>query len=95
MLVGKTEKLKLDALKEGAGQWDRARLQSAGAPQAGAWLDAPPSRALDFRLSNAEVRSRVGRRLGVQLCEEAPCPFCWGIMDRWGVHAECCTAGGG
>jgi len=28
------------------------------------------------------------------LCEESACPFCFGVMDRWGIHAESCTAGG-
>ncbi len=94
LLVGKNETLKLDEPRNNAGQWDKARLQSLAAPHAGAWLDAPPSRALDFRLSNTEVCSRVGRRLGAQLCEEEPCPFCWGVVDRRGVRAECCMAGG-
>ena len=86
LLVGKLEKLKWDELREQAGEWDRARFESVAAPHAGAWLSAPPSRALDFLLTNAEVRSRVGRRLGVQVCEETTCPFCFGIMDKWGIH---------
>ena len=82
LLVGKAEKIRFDALRDNAEQWDKAWLLSLAAPHAGAWLDAPPNRASDFLLSNAEVRSCVGRRLGVQLCEEAPCPFCWGVMHR-------------
>ena len=76
------------------GEPSKARIRAAAAPRAGIWLGAPPSRALDLRLTNAEVRSRVGRRLGCEICEEKPCPFCLGIMDKWGIHAESCTAGG-
>eukprot|EP00973_Karenia_brevis_P080355 11147189-Karenia_brevis.AAC.1 len=67
---------------------------AASAPRSGLWLVAPPSRALDLRLTNAEVRSRVGRRLGMEICEEGPCPFCLGVVDRWGIHPEGCTGGG-
>eukprot|EP00973_Karenia_brevis_P032592 4499091-Karenia_brevis.AAC.1 len=81
-------------MRERAGDRDKARLQAAAAPRAGLWLGAPPCRALDLRLTNAEVRSRVGRRLGAELCEEKPCPFCLGVVDRWGIHPESCTAGG-
>ena len=30
----------------------------------------------------------------MQLCEEKPCPFCFGVVDKWGIHPESCTAGG-
>ena len=94
LLVGKLQKLKWDAMYEEANEVGRARLNGTSAPHAGAWLDAPPNRALDFKLTNAEIKSRVGRRLGVQLCEECPCPFCSGVVDKWGIHPESCTAGG-
>ena len=45
-------------------------------------------------MSHAEVRSRVCRRLGKEVCDEGPRPLCFGVMDRWGVHAECCMGGG-
>ena len=73
---------------------DRARLKGVSAPHAGAWLDAVPSRGLDMLLTDEEVSSRIGRRLGVAICEEGSCPFCFGILDRFGIHAECCMAGG-
>ena len=82
-LVGKLQKLRSDALKQNAGVWDRARLQGVAAPHAGAWLDAPPSRVQDMLMTNAEIRSRVGRRLGVALCEEMACPFCFCALDKW------------
>ena len=61
-------------------------------PRAG--LDADPSQVFDTQLSSAEVQYGVGRRLGVQLCSEGPCPFCLGVMDRWGAHCESCMSGG-
>jgi hypothetical protein len=94
VLVGKLEKLRGDALKQNAGVWDQARLEGVVAPHAGAWLDAPPSRVQDTRMTNPEIRSRVGRRLGVALCEEMACPFCFCTMDKWGAHAACCMSGG-
>ena len=93
-LVVKIQKTKYDILEEGAGVLDTARLKAAAAPHAGAWLDAAPNRNLDMLLTNQEVSSRVGRRLGVAICEEGPCPFCFGIRDKWGIHAESCMAGG-
>ena len=47
-----------------------------------------------MQLSNAEVQNGVGRRLGVALCEERPCPFCLGNIDKYGAHCESCMAGG-
>ena len=83
-----------DRMVSSAGVWDRARLEATAAPHSGAWLDALPSCALDTQLSNAEIQYGVGRRLGVELCEQAPCPLCLGVMDKWGAHCECCTSGG-
>jgi len=77
-----------------AGVWDKARLQAMSASKAGSWLDALPNRALDTHLSNAEVQYGVGRRLGIELCAEHPCPFCMGTVDKFGGHCESCTAGG-
>ena len=81
-------------MKQGAGIWDRARLEGVAAPHAGACLDAPPSRAQDMLMTNVQMRSRVGRRLGVALCEEMACPFCFCTLDKWGCHAESCMSGG-
>ena len=77
-----------------AGLWDKARLQAMSAPRSGSWLEALPNRALDLHLTNAEVQYGVGRRLGCALCEERPCLFCLGIMDKCRAHCESCTAGG-
>ena len=93
-LVFKIEFHKKQNLHDRANEWDLARLKGVAAPKAGMWLEAPPDRNLGLRLSNAEVRSRVSRRLGKEICEEGPCPLCFGVMDRWGVHAESCMSGG-
>ena len=36
----------------------------------------------------------MGRRLGIELNKESPCPFCFQIMDVWGAHSESCMASG-
>ena len=41
-----------------------------------------------------ESLSEVGRRLGIQLCEEGPCPLCLGVLDKFGAHCESCMSGG-
>ena len=71
-----------DAMVESSNSWDRARLEATAASHAGAWVEAPPNRATDTLLSNAEVQYGVGRRLGVEICEECACPFCW---ELWTV----------
>ena len=81
-------------LQEGANEWEAARWKAVEAPKSGIWLDAPPDRNSGLRMSNAEIRSRVSRRLGRKICDGGPCPLCFGVMDEWGVHAECCTSGG-
>lgn len=94
LLMELVHKRRMQEMLDRAGLWDKARLQAMGAPRSGSWLDAPPNRALTTQLSNAEVQYGVGRRLGCELCEEGPCPFCVGVMDKWGAHCESCMAGG-
>ena len=84
----------MDRLQTSAGVPDRARLRDAAAPRAGAWLGAPPNKILGSKITNAEIHSRVGRRLGAEITQDGPCPFCFGVIDRYGIHPECCTAGG-
>ena len=64
-LTGKLEVLRKKGLEERASAWDSARLKAMSAPHAGAWLDAPPSRAQDTRFTNEEIRFSVGRGLGM------------------------------
>ena len=94
LLVDKLKVLRWRAMRDSAGQLEKGRLEATSASKSGTWLDAPPSKPLDLKLTNPEFRSRGGRRLGQELCEECACPFCFGVMDRWGIHAESCTAGG-
>ena len=94
LLMDVIQKRRRDGMLSRAGVWDKARLNAMSAPKSGTWLDVPPNRALDTHLSNAEVQYGVGRRLGIELCEECACPFCLGTMDRWGAHCESCMAGG-
>eukprot|EP00973_Karenia_brevis_P030604 4220414-Karenia_brevis.AAC.1 len=62
-------------MRDAAGVVKGARLNAAAAPRAGLRLGAPPNKVLGLKMSNAEIHSRVGRRLGVAMCEEKPCPF--------------------
>jgi len=87
-------KKRVGDMVDAAGLWDKARLRAMSAPRSGSWLDALPSRVMDTQLTNSEVQYGVGRRLGIELCEECPCPFCLGVMDRFGTHCESCMAGG-
>ena len=82
-------------LEENSGSnFDTARLQSLRAKSAGAYLDGTPSNEGGALLIGEEFRSRAGRRLGVQLCEEGMCSLCGQVMDRFGAHAEGCMCGG-
>ena len=83
-----------DTLISRAGVWDKARLEATAAPHSGCWLDAPPGLAFDTQLSSGEVQHGLARRLGVPLCEEHACPFCFGVVDKWGAHCESCMSGG-
>jgi len=94
LLEGVMQKRRRAEMMVGASVWDRARLQAMLATKSGSWMEAHPNRALNTHLSNAEVQYGVGRRLGIELCEEHPCPFCMGTVDRFGGHCESCTAGG-
>ena len=84
LMVKKLEKFEYDGLRNAGHERVRAGIRAAAAPRAGIWLGAPPSKALDLRLTNDEVRSRVVRRLGCESCEEKPCPFCLRVIDKWG-----------
>ena len=94
LMVKKLDRVEYNGLRNAGHERERAGIQVAAAPRAGIWLGAPPSKALDLRLTNDEVRSRVWRRLGCEICKEKPCPFCLGVMNKWEIHAESCTGGG-
>ena len=94
LLTEVVQKRRREVMLNRAGIWEKARLQAMSASKAGSWLEAQPNRALNTHLTNAEVQYGVGRRLGIELCEEHPCPFCMGTVDKFGVHCESCMAGG-
>jgi hypothetical protein len=77
-----------------AGQWNKARLNSLQAKHSASWLEGIPCQAIGTRLSGEEFRSRMGRRLGIEICEETSCPLCFETMDKFGAHAESCMGGG-
>jgi hypothetical protein len=68
-------------MEDEAGQVDKARLLAVAAPHAGTWLGAASSGALDLLMTNEDIRSRVGRRLGGSIEEEGPC-VCLHAMQR-------------
>ena len=75
-------------------EFDSARLKALQAQSAGAFLEGVPSSAGGTMLNGNEFRSRVGRRLGRELCDEGMCPACGNQMDRFGAHPEGCMCGG-
>ena len=77
-----------------ASEFESARLKALQARSAGAFLDGVPSSAGGTLLNGNEFRSRVGRRLGRELCDEGMCPSCGQQMDRFGAHAEGGMCGG-
>ena len=74
--------------------FDRVRLLGISAPMASAWLEAVPRAVFEMKMGNAQLCSRMGQRLGAELCEERLCPFCFQIVDRYGAHSEGCMRGG-
>ena len=68
-LFAKVEIERKKRLQGGANGWEAARWKAVEAPESGMWLDAPPDRNPGSRMSNAEIRSRVSRRLGRKVCD--------------------------
>ena len=73
----------------------RAHLRLQQQPQAGAWLQAPPNDALGLHIQAPLFRVLLRLRLRLPVADEdAACPFCDGVADRFGDHSLCCTCGG-
>ena len=88
-------KAKADAQLERSTTFARARLNAYSAPGAGVWSNAVPSQTLDRYLSNGELLTTVSLQLGVDVYDsDSICRFCGMVLDRRGVHAASCTAGG-
>ena len=74
---------------------DRARLEAAAAPHAGAWLNAPATRAAGLRLSTAEFAGAALLRVGGRvLSRERWCPKCDQQLTRRAHHSIRCKDGG-
>ena len=74
---------------------DKARLEAAAAPHAGAWLSAPATRAAGLRLTTAEFAAAALLRIGGHiLSRERWCPRCDQQLTQRAHHAVRCKAGG-
>ena len=94
-LSSRLEAATLQRLMARAEVVDRARLQAAAAPHAGAWLTAPATSVLGLRLVSAEFTTAAGLRLGVPfLSRETWCPKCDQVLSRRCDHAVRCRGGG-
>ena len=74
---------------------DRARINSLGLPNSGAWLNVLPSPSLGLHLKTAEFIVCVRYRLGLQIFpSEGVCVACPAISETSGDHAVSCGLGG-
>ena len=72
----------------------RARLLAVSAPDAGAWLSAPPLTAAGLRMDDETVRIATGLRLGTALCAPHTC-HCGAVVDARGLHGLSCQKSAG
>ena len=95
MLSKRIDSQNLQRLRDQVGDDDvreKAKLESLGLPYAGAWLVAPPIRALGLHLQPAEFIMAVKLRLGIHVyTSDSPCPACQRPSCRHGDHALCCS----
>ena len=62
---------------------------------AGSWLHSLPSKSLGTHIDPLLFRTTILRWLRVPLYEsEYHCPFCDGVVDRFGDHCLVCSCGG-
>ena len=74
---------------------DKARLRAVSAPHASAWLNALPSPSLHQRMSHAEFVASLQLWLGMSpMSHDTWCPKCDQSLDKRGLHALSCMAGG-
>ena len=74
---------------------NKARLLSASAPHASAWLSAAPSVGLNLHLHSPEFQTAVRWWLGLDTSVASVCPFCPGVaLDSLSHHAVSCRHGG-
>ena len=68
-----------------------ARLLAATKKESGAWLTAPPpTSSLGLRMDDETIRTAVGVRLGVALCNPHSCQPCGEVVDELGLHGLSC-----
>jgi len=73
----------------------RAHLKLIGAPGAGLWLQAVPSKAASLDNDPCLYVTMLRRWLRMPFADaDVECPCCDGILDTFGDHALCCSGGG-
>ena len=73
----------------------QAHLNLTTTGGAGSWLNAVPSKAIGTHVDPFLFKPMVQRWLRVPLFEgEFYCPFCDGVVDRYGDHCLTCSCGG-
>ena len=73
---------------------NKARLLSASAPHASAWLSVAPSAGLNLHLHSPEFQTAVRWWLGLDTSFASVCPFCPGVsFDSLSHHAVSCRHG--
>ena len=83
------------SLKTSGSREDKARLEAAAAPHAGAWLQAPATKAVGLHLSTVEFVAAASLRIGARLlAQEKWCPKCDQTLCRRASHAFRCRGGG-
>ena len=89
------EKAEFAYLKAQGSTEDKARLEAAAAPHAGAWLNAPATRATGLRLTTAEFAVAALLRIGGRIISrDRWCPKCDQQLTQRAHHAVRCRAGG-
>ena len=74
---------------------DRAHFNLENAPKAGAWLNTLPCESLGHKIPGVLFTIMLKRRLRVNIFNNTiHCNLCDQIMDKFGDHAICCSAGG-
>ena len=95
LLSGKVDDAVRDDLWQRASPATKAHLNLVAAPGAGAYLQAPPCRALGTDFPHSLMQVALQRRLRHQLLEEeAFCPACGEVMDVFADHALTCSCRG-
>ena len=70
-------------------------MNAYSAPGAGIWTNATPSQTLDKYLTSSDLLITVSLQLGVDVYDEVGvCRFCGMALDKGGLHAMSCMAGG-